>query len=73
MRSSIFLLNKYISEFNSIDRTPLEMAHYQLARLYLKQKKEEVALHHLETSLKLNSKFELAKNEKKRILMSIAH
>ncbi len=73
MRSSIFLLNKYISEFNSIDRTPLEMAHYQLARLYLKQKKEKVALHHLETSLKLNSKFELAKNEKMRILMSIAH
>ena len=73
MSSSIFLLNKYISEFNSIDRTPLEMAHYQLSRLYLKQQKKEVALHHLEISLKLNPKFDLAKNEKKRILMSIAH
>ncbi len=71
--SSLFLLKKYISEFNSIDRTPLEMAHYQLARLYLKQQKKEVALYHLETSLKLNSKFDLAKNEKKRILMSMAH
>jgi len=49
------------------------MAHYQLARLYLKQQKKDVALHHLETSLKLNSKFESAKIEKKRILMSKAH
>ena len=64
-------LKKYISKFNSIDRTPLEMAHYQLSKLYLKQQKREEALQHLEFALKLNPKFDLAKNEKKRILLSL--
>ncbi|MDA9575805.1 hypothetical protein N9R87_01560 [Flavobacteriaceae bacterium] len=69
--SALFLLKKYISKFNSIDRTPLEMAHYQLSKLYLKQQKREEALQHLEFALKLNPKFDLAKNEKKRILLSL--
>jgi tetratricopeptide (TPR) repeat protein len=49
------------------------MAHYQLAQLYLKQQKGDEALQHLEVSLKLNPKFDLAKNEKKRILMSMTN
>jgi len=73
LNSSIFLLKKYVSKYNLIDRAPLEMAHYQLARLYLKQQKGDEALQHLEVSLKLNPKFDLAKNEKKRILMSMTN
>jgi len=71
--ASIFLLKKYITEFSSIDRTSLEMAHYQLARLYLKQQKQDEALQHLEISLKLNPKFDLAKNKKKQILMTMTN
>jgi tetratricopeptide (TPR) repeat protein len=73
LSSSMFLIKKYISDFNSIDRTPLEMAHYQLAKLYLKQQNQEEALKHLDYSLKLNPKFSLAKNEKNQILMSLAN
>ena len=64
-----FLFRKFIADFNSADRVPLELAHFQLSKLLLKQHHTEDALVHLNYALKLNPNFDLAKNEKKRILM----
>ena len=68
--AAAFLFKKFIADFNSADRVPLELAHFQLSKLFLKQHKTEDALVHLNHALKLNPNFDLAKNEKKRILMS---
>ena len=67
--AAAFLLRKFIADFNSSDRVPLELAHFQLSKLLLKQNNREDALEHLNYALKLNPNFDVAKNEKKRILM----
>lgn len=67
--AAAFLLRKFIADFNSADRVPLELAHFQLSKLLLKQNNREDALEHLNYALKLNPNFDVAKNEKKRILM----
>ena len=66
--AAVFLLQKFISDFNSADRVPLEFAHFQLSTLYLKQNNQKEALKQLNHALKLNPNYELAKTEKKRIL-----
>ena len=71
LNTAAFLFEKYISDFSSADTVPLELAYFQLANLCLIQDNTEGALTHLNHALELNSDFDLAKNAKKHILMTM--
>lgn len=71
LNTAAFLFEKYISDFSSADTVPLELAYFQLANLCLIQDNTQGALTHLNHALELNSDFDLAKNAKKRILITL--
>ena len=66
-----FFIKKYILNYSSRDRTPIEKAHLELAKLYLKKNQREKALKQLNIALEVNSDLDEAIQIQRKILKEI--